>query len=284
MNYSSEIWGFEDWAKVETLHLKACKYAFGVRSSTTTDAVYAELGRVSLQCQRHINIPIFFPQRSSLESTRYASKAFCMLRMDADYGHHNWVSYDRDLRVRHDIQQSDTHSDFKNKIINHFQTEVLHRLNEHITDNKKLNSYASFKTNNKFESYLDDITNFTIRSTLAKLRLDAYNLHIETGRFSRNRTARDERFCPFCKTLNIFTVANEVHFLLSCSILNEEQQKFLEQVCRNFPNTALLSKFNLFVWLMTQEDSLTTKLLGNFCKTSFDKRLKFLSDPCNTID
>ena len=207
-----------------------------------------------------------------------------MLRMDADYGHHNWVSYARDLRVRYDIQQSDARSDFKNKIINHFQSEVLHRLNEHITDNKKLNLYASVKTNYKFESYLDYITNFTIRSTLAKLRRSAHNLHIETGRFSKNRTPRDERFCPYCKTMNIFTVENEVHFLLSCSLLNEEGQKFLEQVYRNFPNTALLSELNLFVWLMTQEDSFTTILLGKFCKTSFDKRLKFLSDPRNIID
>ena len=197
LNYSSEIWGFQYWTKLETLHLKACKYALGVRSSWTTDAVYAELGRVSLQCQRHINILNFFPRLSSLESTRYASKAFCMLKKNADYGHRNWVSYARDLRVHYDIQQSDTRSNFKNKIINHFQSEVLRRLNEHITDNKKFNLYASFKTNYKFESYLDYIANFTIRSTLAKL--SAHNLHIETGRFSKNRTPRDESFAPIVK-------------------------------------------------------------------------------------
>ena len=189
-----------------------------------------------------------------------------MLRMDADYGHHNWVSYARDLRVRYDIQPSDTRSDCKNKIINHFQSEVLHRLNEHITDNKKLNLYASFKTNYKFEPYLDYITNFTIRNTLAKLRPSAHDLHIETGRFSENRTPRDERFYPYCKTLNIFTVENEVHFLLSCSLLTEERQRFVKQVYRNFPNIervklALLSELNLFVWLMTQEDSFTTNIL-----------------------
>ena len=119
---------------------------------------------------------------------------------------------------------------------------------------------------------------------MAKLRLSAHNLHIETGRFSKNRTPRDERFCPYCKTMNIFKVENEVHFLLSCSLLNEERQKFLEQVYRKFSNTALLSELNLFVWLMTQEDSFTTIRLGKFCKTSFDKRLKFLGDPRNIID
>ena len=39
LNYASEIWGFEGWTKLETLHLKACKYAMGVRSSTTKDAM-----------------------------------------------------------------------------------------------------------------------------------------------------------------------------------------------------------------------------------------------------
>ena len=52
LNYASEIWGFEEWSKLQTLHLKACKYALGVRSSITTDTEYTELRRVSFQCQR----------------------------------------------------------------------------------------------------------------------------------------------------------------------------------------------------------------------------------------
>ena len=30
LNYASEIWGFEEWSKLETLHKKACKYALGI--------------------------------------------------------------------------------------------------------------------------------------------------------------------------------------------------------------------------------------------------------------
>ena len=43
--YSSKVWGFRDWDELETLHLQACKYAQGVRSTTTSAAVYSELGR-----------------------------------------------------------------------------------------------------------------------------------------------------------------------------------------------------------------------------------------------
>ena len=69
-----------------------------------------------------------------------------MLIKDADYGHSNWVSHTCDLRVRYGIQESDNRSVIKTKVISHFESEVLGRLNEHITENKKLNLYASFKT------------------------------------------------------------------------------------------------------------------------------------------
>ena len=218
LNYASEIWGFEEWSKLETLHLKACKYALGVRPSTTTDAVYAELGRVGLQCQRHVNTLNFFARLSSLDSQRYARKAFSMLINDVGNGYDNWVSYARDLRLRYEIQHSDTRSIIKTKVNKYFELEVFRRLNEHITENRKLSLYASFKTIFKFESYLDYIKDFTARCTLAKLRMSAHNLQIETGRFSKNKTPRDERFCPYCKTLNTLAVEDEVHFLLVCSL------------------------------------------------------------------
>ena len=279
LTYASEIWGFEEWSKLETLHLKACKYALGVRSSTTTDAVYAELGRISLQTTRHINILSFFDRLSSLDSKRYASKAFAMLIKDADHGHSNWVSRARDLRVRYGIQQSDARPVSKTKVSSNFNSEVFERLHAHFTENKKLNLYTSFKTVYKFESYLDYIQDFTVRSTLAKLRVSAHNLQIETGRFSKNKTPRDQRFCPYCKTLNIFTVEDEIHFLLTCSLFNDERRIFLQKVYRTSPTTASLNKLNMFLWLMSQEDYYTTKLLGNYCKKSFEKRANFLSNP-----
>ena len=141
------------------------------------------------------------------------------------------------LRVRYGIQESDKRSVIKTRVISYFESEVLGRLNEHITENKKLNLYASFKTIYKFESYLDYIQDFTVRCILAKLRISAHNLQIETGRFSKNKTPRDERFCPYCKTLDIFKVEDEVQFLLTCPLFNEERQIFLRKIHKTFPNT-----------------------------------------------
>ena len=60
MNYSCEVWGQKEWQHLEKLHLQACKYALGVKSSTTLDAIYAELGRINILALRHIAIIKFY--------------------------------------------------------------------------------------------------------------------------------------------------------------------------------------------------------------------------------
>ena len=88
---------------------------------------------------------------------------------DADYGFYNWVSHARDLWVCYGIQQADTRSVIKTKVIRHFESEVLHRLKERITEDRQLHLFTSFKTIYKFEPYLDYIQDFTIRCSLTKL-------------------------------------------------------------------------------------------------------------------
>ena len=112
---------------------------------------------------------------------------------------------------------------------------------------------------------------------LGELRLSAHNLQIETGRFSKKKTPRDERFCLYCKSQNTFTVENEVHFVLACPLYNEQRRLFLEEIYRYFPTTALLDDYNMYKWLMSQEDYNITKRLGMFCKNSFSKRAKYIS-------
>ena len=94
----------------------------------------------------------------------------------------------------------------KNKVRKHFELEILGKLNDHITANKKLHLFASFKTTFKFETYLDFVTDFNVRSCLAKLRLGLHNLKIEAGSFNKNKTPTYERFCVYCKTPNVFEV------------------------------------------------------------------------------
>ena len=49
MTYSCEIWGHENFALLEKLHLKFCKIALKIRTSTSGYMVYGERGRYALR-------------------------------------------------------------------------------------------------------------------------------------------------------------------------------------------------------------------------------------------
>jgi len=66
---------------------------------------------------------------------------------------------------------------------------------------------------------------------ISKTRVSAHNLQIEARPFSKNKTLRDERFCPYYKSLNIFPVEDEIHFLLACPIYSERMSK----ISRKYP-------------------------------------------------
>ena len=46
--YGSEVWGFEMQNKIESVHVKFCKYVLGVSHVTSNCAVMGECGRKSL--------------------------------------------------------------------------------------------------------------------------------------------------------------------------------------------------------------------------------------------
>ena len=276
LTYASEVWGTIEILKLERLHLSACKYALGVKSSTNTEAVYAELGRVCVKKRFHVNILKFYNRLINLDSNRYASKALIMLTMDADSGNCNWVSIVRSLQALYDIKPSDSNFVINCKVQQYFQSCIMEQLNQHIIQDRKLKTYAIFKTTFKFETYLDIIPSFKVRSYLSKLRLSAHNLRIETGRFcGSNNIPRAERICEYCKTLGIHVLEDEAHFLIECPLFSSEREPILNKIKEKFPSTRLLKKNNFFIFLMSQEDLDSLIEIANFCRKSFEIRDKF---------
>ncbi len=81
----------------------------------------------------------------------------------------------------------------------------------------KLRTYFTFKYNSQLEHYLDGIDNFETRSAIAKFRLSAHKLKIETGRY--NKTPVESRLCENCINNSI---EDELHFLFNCPLYSQE--------------------------------------------------------------
>ena len=92
LSNESVIWGNQEWIELEKLHLLLCKFASGVKSSTSNDGIYAELGRYLLQLGRQISMIKYALRPHKIDDCRYAKKANKMLIFDDAKGHYNWVS------------------------------------------------------------------------------------------------------------------------------------------------------------------------------------------------
>ena len=86
----------------------------------------------------------------------------------------------------------------------------------------KLDYFCKFKTEFKFEDYLNDLSNNEIRKNLTRLRLSSHNLAIESGRYEG--IERQNRICEHC---NYNTVESEYHFLLICPKYYDLRMQYL---------------------------------------------------------
>ena len=79
------------------------------------------------------------------------------------------------------------------------------------------------------------IENYKHRRELTKLRISAYSLQIEKGRYHRpQQIPIEERFCLHCTDGD---VEDEMHFLMkcSCSSLAETRETLITDICTAFP-------------------------------------------------
>ena len=100
---------------------------------------------------------------------------------------------------------------FKGKLIENYKMEWGAKIND-VERNPKLRTYRDFKTTVKFEPYLN-ILYPKCRADIARFRTSSHDLEIERSRYTRPKTALEERKCKMCTDS---PVEDEVHFLLKC--------------------------------------------------------------------
>ena len=102
----------------------------------------------------------------------------------------------------------------------------------HIRDSNSLILYKSIKSSLCFKEYLN-ILPISLRSHLCRLRTSAHSLRIQTGRFSNNRTPRNERLCLLC---NMNKVEDEFHFMFICPKYSILRRKYIDNYCFRSPS------------------------------------------------
>ena len=224
MLYASECWGDISYLERELLlvETKALKAILKVKSGTTNDLVYWELQRPTIMAKIKDAQYKFFQKVIQLSPNDAILASVIQLCRDIDFLKHyyeldgNACSTDMESREQR-IRES---------------TNSMCRYYHNMNFQKKSCIYNS-------------MTNDHYRYIISRWRLSNHDLRIETGRYTKPITPREERNCDTCNTIEdehhvIFdcpkydTVRNGHETILSCNAIST----FLDCSYTNIRETA----------------------------------------------
>ena len=211
--YSAEAWG--NLEKIEktliTTELKALKSCLGIKSGTTSDLIYIEINRpdiIAVIKDRQFNFVKKIQRMKKGESLVKEIWDLCSSESPSlKYYYENMNNKNAENNIATRINRVET-SD-QSMCIRYKTIIGMHY------------------SNILYESCLDD----TKRTTITRWRMSSHNLKIETGRYTRPITARENRLCDVCKVID-----DEYHAIYVCSIhrlIREKYKNILKLEDRN---------------------------------------------------
>ena len=135
----------------------------------------------------------------------------------------------------------------------------------------KLRTFQKFKTEYCMETYLLDLPNLDHLTAVARLRMSAHRLAIETGRHVKPKISKEERICKNCA---LEEVEDELHFLLKCPLYCQQRTILMRTI---LSHTASESQEELFIILMKSKETAVIKALGKYIHTAFKMREEHMS-------
>ena len=268
LNYSSEIWGYGKSKEIERIHLKFCKAVLNVRTNTSNAGIYGELGRYPMYVNRFVRILKYWFKL--LNTDNVLLKAAYQLSFECCLADKKgWLTNIKQLLSQYGFayvwdQQGVPNEKafinvFKQRLIDTFYQAWYSDLDK----SEVLLTYKLVKNEFGYEKYLDYLQ-FDLRSYLVKLRLSSHNLHIQTGRFGRNRIPRSERYCMYCRTRDI---EDEYHFIIICPCFEQIRKKFIKR--HHYEHPSMFKFLNL---LKSDDNDIITNL-AKYLKAAFTLRI-----------
>ena len=273
--YGAEVWGpyvftdLRNWEKSETekVHTQFLKRILGCDIRTSNIMTRTELGRRPLICdiirksalyikKVKLNIESLANQALKHESENNDdSNIFQLVRKFTPFYQVNPETQEitEPLNKKGIHKQNDA---FYNQV---WRTEI--------TKLSKAESYLLYKSDIRFESYLTKVKNVKHRKALSRLRLSCHPLMIEKGRHHKTPLQRSDRICPFCKVIE-----DEIHFITSCTKYDNERIPLFRMCNETSNHFETMTNEVKFIFILSNEDSNITSILGSFIYTCLKKR------------
>ena len=282
MEYGVPVWfNGKPLEEVERVHTQYIKQALGVKTQTSTLAVYGETGRYPMILRQQYLTIKYWLRLISLKPDNILSQLYTDLRsIDAD-GSASWVSTIREI-LNHTRYAGKPIDELENmgKQIKCFAANVHEDLKskfaggwkEKINDSAKnpvLRTYRTFKFIHESEPYIHCLNDRYIQTYIAKLRVSSHHLRIEEGRHCKPKILVEKRLCIYC---NVTEIDDEQHFITSCRFHDEERKKLYAIINEITPELLEKSTKDVFTGIMSHTNACVLYSLGKYICNSFRKR------------
>ena len=185
---------------------------------TSTLAILGETGNFPLFLHGFLSLLKFWHRISNIDTSSLVSKALQEQMNGATQS--EWLRTVHFLLKYLGMERSIQH--VKEINYNQFQDDCKKKLREKFINewkdlsksNTKLETYEQIKEKFEREPYLENVTDFQSRKSIAKFRCSDHKLEIEIGR--HNKIPRESRVCRMCPNC----IEDEMHFLCKCPNYN----------------------------------------------------------------
>ena len=274
-DYGAEVWGFERREGPIKIHLRAARSFLGLPKNATSVGILAEINWLE---------PVY---RTQLRMVR---QFFRVLKLSEEKLPKLIMLWDKNLTDRYQTWYGEVKTIFDTHNMSEFFGQgscvesTIRKLREsmwvkqHVEsrinclEKPKLRTFVTFKDFGSTPPYILKPLSFLQRKFIAKIRLSALPLRIETGRYERPRLEIHERLCPSCNDAE--SIESEEHFIFKCVKYSEIRQIWIDKLLKNedFVNLDPSEKFKV---IFDQPENI--KLTAQFIINIFDLRSKIIS-------
>ena len=262
--YGCEIYGAENYAIIETFHLKFMKHILDVKSSTNSVMVYAETGRYPLAIYVNMCMIKFWFKILNSHIHKLIHIVYQHLLHQPCMG--EWLSHVKNILCINGFghvwinQGVDNQKQFLNAFEIRCRDIYSQQCLSEIRDSSRCRMYEEIKPSFSASYYVKFNIHKNLRICFTKLRLSSHKLLVERGRWIKPKVAYNERRCTLC---NYSGIQDEFHITLCCVKFKSLREKYIQPYYYRRPS------MQKFVELMNTDNRRDLHRLMIFLKLLF---------------